>query len=103
MGTPLTYPPEEHAGTITSWLPLTTAWPPATSCDSLYYQYDPAYAIVYEPAYGIDMQKGLNCLPPAVTSWWNQDRLGNNIYNNTKTAISLGPVTCPEVYVTVNS
>jgi len=41
----------------------------------------------------------VHCVPPAVTTWWDQDRLGAN----SLTRVSVGPITCPVSYSTVTT
>lgn len=49
----------------------------------------------WDPGYGISVQD-LRCVPEAVTTWWDQDRLGPN----SETVVSIGPLSCPEPYKT---
>jgi hypothetical protein len=90
-----THPAETNAaGVVTSWLPVTTAWPSQAGCEQAIYS-QPGVggkAIVFDPFFAEDISAGLTCLPPAATLWWHQ--------SDTKTTYSLGPLACPEAYST---
>ena len=90
------YPPETHAGTVTSWIPIGTAVSSPKGCESLYWSYVVGTLAVWDPGYGISVDTSIKCHPPAATSWWDQGRLGVN----SLTTLSLGPFTCPSDYTT---
>ncbi|RHZ72042.1 hypothetical protein CDV55_106432 [Aspergillus turcosus] len=92
------YPAETNAGTVTSFIPLTTAWPSSSGCGS-YFRLDGPSLMAYDPGYGLAIDTNVICAPPAVTTWWEQGLLdGGNQYH---TAVSIGPMTCPEAFSTV--
>lgn len=97
----ITHPPETNDGIVTSWLPLTTAWPSISQCDTALYNIgpDPVFSLVaYDPFFGLHVDTRLTCLPPAATTWWysqNQTPL--------LTVTSIGPVICPEAYTTAST
>ncbi|ERF72717.1 hypothetical protein EPUS_04770 [Endocarpon pusillum Z07020] len=93
------YPPETHGGVVTSWVPITTAWPSQSGCDQSFWSYVPSTIAGWDPGYGISVEPTLSCLPEGATAWWNQARLGPN--SNTK--ISIGPIVCPEAYTTATT
>jgi hypothetical protein len=67
------HPPETSGGTVTSWLPLTTAWPSSQPCFSSFLAYNDfaegAIAYFFDPAYGIIVDANMRCLPPEATAW----------------------------------
>jgi hypothetical protein len=93
------HPPETNFGTVTSWIPLTTAWPLTTACFSSFDCFGDfatgAPIFIFDPLYGISVDTAFRCLPPAVTTWWDQQNNGD-----TGTIVSLGPVMCPVAYTT---
>ena len=93
------YPPETNAGTLTSWIPVGTTFPSPSGCESLYWSVVVDRLAVWDPGYGISVDTNVKCLPPAATTWWDQDRLGVD----TATVVSLGPITCPSDYTTVTT
>jgi hypothetical protein len=90
------YPPETHGGIVTSWVPLTTAFAQSRGCEDLAWSVVLDTLAVYDPGYGLTVDPNIRCVPPAVTTWWNQDRLGAN----SLTKLSIGPITCPSSYST---
>ena len=90
-----TYPPVTHGGTVTSWIPLTTAFPYSQGCESCFWSYVQSTLAAWDPGVGISADTNLHCVPPAVTTWWDQDRLGDLL-----TTTSIGPLTCPESFTT---
>ena len=90
------YPPETNGGTLTSWIPVGTTFPSPSGCESLYWSVVVGTLAVWDPGYGISVDTNVKCLPPAATTWWDQDRLGVD----TLTRVSLGPITCPSDYTT---
>ncbi|KAH8800708.1 hypothetical protein F5884DRAFT_713698 [Xylogone sp. PMI_703] len=96
------HPPETNGGIVTSWLPLTSAWPSIAECATggIYSQIgvNGALAIADDPFYGISIDGSLTCLPPFATSWWDQ-----SILTPLLTRTSLGPVVCPGGYTTATT
>lgn len=92
------YPPVTNAGIVTSWLPITTAWPSSAACSTLVWEGYPPYQVIYDPGYGISVDLSLKCLPPAATTWWEQDHS-----NLGTTSFSLGPIVCPQAYTTAST
>ncbi|KAI1462566.1 hypothetical protein F4805DRAFT_471858 [Annulohypoxylon moriforme] len=91
--------PETNKGTVTSWIPITTAYPHQAGCDKYLWRYVPNTIAAWDPGYGISVQTDATCLPKPVTTWWLQDRLGPI----QETILSLGPVTCPQDYFTATA
>jgi hypothetical protein len=89
-------PPETNSGTITSWIPLTTAFPSQPGCESSLYKFVPETIAAWDPGYGLSADRELTCLPKPATTWWLQDLHGKN----TDTVLSIGPITCPQAYYT---
>jgi hypothetical protein len=95
-----TYAPSTLSGIVTSWLPITSAWPSVAACqtivwnNALYTQYND----VEDPRYGISVDTVLTCLPPVATPWWLQQSA-----NNPGTTLSLGPIVCPSAYFTAST
>ncbi|KAF2764175.1 hypothetical protein EJ03DRAFT_392198 [Teratosphaeria nubilosa] len=96
----MAYPPETHSGAVTSWIALTTSWPLSTPC-STYFRLDGPSLVAFDPAYGLDVDTDAACLPPAVTTWWDQAALGAG--TQAHTAVSIGPLTCPDGWATVET
>ncbi|KAK5626092.1 hypothetical protein RRF57_001807 [Xylaria bambusicola] len=94
----LIYPAINSSGTITSFLPLTTIFTPSIEC-SLYFRLNGPSLVAFDPGYGLDINSSVRCAPSAVTTWWEQGRLGDN--DEDHTALSLGPFTCPYEWSTV--
>ncbi|KAE8353758.1 hypothetical protein BDV28DRAFT_132534 [Aspergillus coremiiformis] len=94
------YPAETNGDTVTSFIPLTTAWPSSSGCAS-YFRLNGPSLMAYDPGYGLDIDKNVVCAPPAVTTWWEQGLLGGGRAQHT--AVSIGPLTCPEDFSTVVS
>ncbi|KAK7455428.1 hypothetical protein Landi51_02632 [Colletotrichum acutatum] len=86
-------------GTVTSFIALPTAFTPPTSCSTIY-RLNGFSLAAYDPGYGIDIDTRVRCAPPAVTTWWEQGRLGLNDGEG-HIAVSIGPLVCPERWVTV--
>ena len=81
------YPPETHGGIVTSWIPVTSAWPSSPGCESKFWSVVESTLAAWDPGYGISVDRAVTCLPPAQTSWWDANWLGGN--GNTQ--LSLGP------------
>jgi hypothetical protein len=90
--------PETNSGVVTSWMPLTTAYPAVRGCDQLYWSVVANTVAAWDPGYGLFVADS-SCLPKAATTWWDQDKLGKN----TETVMSIGPVTCPQAYYTART
>ncbi|KAI5458615.1 hypothetical protein BGZ63DRAFT_407013 [Mariannaea sp. PMI_226] len=99
----ITRPPETHGGVLTSWLPMSTAWPSCHGCPSSLWEAVPNSIVAWDPGYGLYVKSDLHCLPPEVTSWWEPYALGNIGDDFMLAQFSLGPVVCPEVYTTLAS
>jgi hypothetical protein len=98
------YPPETNDGVVTSWVPLTTTFTPSVGCESKFRLNGPSL-VAYDPGYGLDIDARVKCAPPAVTTWWEQGRLGKGRLgkgnDDGHTAASIGPLTCPNAWSTV--
>jgi hypothetical protein len=93
------YPAETNNGVVTSWIPLTTAWASVSGCsNSLMLEGD--RLVAFDPGYGISINPAATCQPSAVTTWWEQGRLGGGSGAG-HTAVSILPLTCPEGFSTV--
>lgn len=88
-----THPPETILGTVTSWLPVTTAYPSVSGCESAIW--GTANAVGWDPRVGVSSLANLQCLPGAVTTWFNQLAKSSTWY-------SLGPFVCPQSYSTTS-
>ncbi|KAI1356099.1 hypothetical protein F5Y01DRAFT_268530 [Xylaria sp. FL0043] len=92
------YPAVTSEGTVTSFLPLTTPFTPSAECSD-YFRLNGPSLVAFDPGYGLDIDPLVRCVPSAVTTWWEQGRLGDN--NEDHTAISIGPLVCPYEWRTV--
>lgn len=92
------YPAVTSNGAVTSFVPLTTVFTPSADCSN-YYRLNGPSLVAFDPGYGLDIDTQVRCLPPAVTTWWEQGRLG--AVDDDHTALSLGPMTCPDEWTTV--
>ena len=93
------YPAETNNGVVTSWIPLSTAWPSSSGCaDS--FRLDGPSLMAFDPGYGLNVNPSVTCEPPEVTTWWEQGLLGGGDSSG-HTAVSIGPLVCPESFVTV--
>jgi hypothetical protein len=99
--TAYSHPPEVNAGTTTSWLSMSTAWPSIPGCQSSFWMLKPTHLAAWNPGYGIYVQQGLSCQPPQVTSWWDENHM--NGIDTIATQFSLGPVVCPQAYTTATT
>ncbi|KAK4158586.1 hypothetical protein C8A00DRAFT_28598 [Chaetomidium leptoderma] len=93
------YPPETNDDVATSWVPLTTTFTPSVGCESKF-RLNGMSLVAYDPGYGLDIDSRVKCAPPAVTTWWEQGRLGRG-NDAGHTAASLGPMICPNAWSTV--
>ncbi|KAI1420124.1 hypothetical protein F5Y12DRAFT_792225 [Xylaria sp. FL1777] len=96
----IVYPAVTSDGTITSFLPLTTSFTPSAECSESY-RLDGPSLVAFDPGYGLDIDPLVRCGPSAVTTWWEQGRLG--VGDEDHTVISLGPLICPHEWQTVAS
>lgn len=94
------YPAVTGGATVTSFVPLTTSFTPSAAC-SEYFRLNGPSLVAFDPGYGLDIDTDVRCVPSAVTTWWEQGRLGGN--GEGHTAISLGPLVCPHEWHTVVS
>ena len=92
------YPAETNRNKVTSYIPLTSPWPSSSGCASLFRQNGPSL-MAWAPGYGLDIDTKVSCNPPAVTTWWDQERLGGG--GRYETRVSIGPLTCPSYFHTV--
>ncbi|KPM41817.1 hypothetical protein AK830_g4751 [Neonectria ditissima] len=93
------YTGESHSGVETTWIGLTTVYTASAECRSQYRLNGPSL-VAFDPGYGLDIDPSIICAPPAMTTWWEQGRLGRaNDQDNT--VVSLGPMTCPKDWITV--
>ncbi|KAI1772811.1 hypothetical protein F4818DRAFT_443695 [Hypoxylon cercidicola] len=94
------YPAVTNNGAVTSFVPLATVFTPSAGC-SEYFRLNGPSLVAFDPGYGLDIDTDVRCLPSAVTTWWEQGRLGGD--GEDHTAISLGPLVCPDEWQTVAS
>lgn len=98
MSLATSYPAVTVGGTVTSWLPVTTAWSAPAACSTLVWEGYPPFLAVNDPGYGIYVDPGVKCLPSQATTWWEQD---HSSYGTT--TFSLGPIVCPNAYTTATT
>jgi hypothetical protein len=101
MTSVVSHAPETNEGIVTSWIPITSAWPVVAECATggIYSQIGPeGVAIADDPYYGININRSLTCLPPAATLWWDQSTTFPLL-----THTSLGPFVCPGDYTTATT
>lgn len=101
MTSVVSHPPETNEGIVTSWLPLTSAWPSVSQCATggIYSQLgESGVPIAYDPFFGVSLEPSITCLPPAATSWWSEST-GIPLL----THVSIGPVVCPGGYTTATT
>jgi hypothetical protein len=90
--------PETVLGTTTSWLPITTAYPYVQGCDQAFFLYPgQPQPVAFDPGYGYFAGGTLRCLPPAETTWHEQDHTNPDGH----TSLSIQPLVCPESWSTV--
>lgn len=90
----------DSGGAVTSFLALTTTFTVPSSCSNLFKDEGPSI-VAFDPSWGLDIRPQDVCQPRAVTTWWNQGNLGTG--GNDRTAVSLGPLLCPQGFSTVAS
>lgn len=93
------YPIETDEYGVTTWLPLTTVFTVPAGCESKMY-YDGSVLMAFDPSYGLEFDHDAHCVPEAMTSFWDADRLPGY---NPSSYTSIGPVTCPHAWSTVSS
>lgn len=100
--------PETTSGTVTTWIPLTTAAPSSgiDDCSAARYAaynqptqheltaFDPFLSTV------ISVKFATRCFESEATSWWDVVRHPQTGYNQLVTVTSLGPIVCPGGYTT---
>jgi hypothetical protein len=94
----MSYPVQTLSGTLTTFLPVTTAWPSVPECATIVWQNAQytQYYDMYDPGYGLSAAPDVSCLPPAATIWWeNKD--------GTTPVYSIRPIVCPEDYTTATT
>ncbi|KAE8361523.1 hypothetical protein BDV27DRAFT_160622 [Aspergillus caelatus] len=89
------YPLETNDRRVTSWLPLTTAWPLPSGCSTSFRISGPAL-IAFDPEYSLERDPYVGCALPEIRASWQQAAL-----EHPDTSISLGPLTCPDYLYTV--
>ncbi|KAK6949230.1 hypothetical protein Daesc_009304 [Daldinia eschscholtzii] len=92
------YPAVTSNGVVTSFVPLATSFTPSSECSG-YFRLNGPSLVAFDPGYGLDIDDSVRCVPSAVTTWWEQGRLGTN--DDGHTALSLGPLICPYEWQTV--
>lgn len=93
------YPAETNGGVVTSWIPLTTSFASVSGCSNSYMLEGPSL-VAFDPGYGLSINSEATCQPSAVTTWWEQGRLGGGSGPG-HTAVSILPLTCPDGWSTV--
>ncbi|KAF7953883.1 uncharacterized protein EAE97_001282 [Botrytis byssoidea] len=88
---------QTSSATITTWLPLSTAWPSTAACSSLVYVgsgKDAGKVFGWDPLYQAVLDTGSpRCFADEMASWWLEP---------SSVTISLGPTfNCPAAYSTV--
>ncbi|CZR67976.1 uncharacterized protein PAC_17875 [Phialocephala subalpina] len=93
------YGPVMSSGTVTSYLPLTTAWSAPAQCSSLFLD-SGGNLYLNAPEYQNDMPRAPACMPPQISPWWYQSL---NTASPTVTLLGGYDFLCPEAYTTVFS
>ncbi|KAF2442019.1 hypothetical protein P171DRAFT_487282 [Karstenula rhodostoma CBS 690.94] len=89
---------ETNGDDVTSWIPLTAVFTPSSGCESAF-RLNGSSLVAFDPGYGLDIDPAVKCVPSAVTTWWEQARLG--VGGSEHTALSIQPLTCPYLWTTV--
>jgi hypothetical protein len=96
------YGPVTSTGTVTSWLPLNTAWSAPAECSTLFLSdvLSPHQLYLNDPKYPNVVVGAPSCLPPQISTWWY-----NTVSSIAPTVYSLGGYSfvCPSAYSTVFS
>ncbi|KAF1951066.1 hypothetical protein CC80DRAFT_216566 [Byssothecium circinans] len=71
----MSIPAETNSGEVTSWIPLSSVYTPSAGCESIFRLNGPSL-VAFDPGYGLDINTAVKCAPSAVTTWWEQARLG---------------------------
>ncbi|KAI9662259.1 MAG: hypothetical protein M1821_008426 [Bathelium mastoideum] len=87
-------------GNFTSYIPLTTTFTPPASCTSLFWDSGPSLQ-AFAPGYGLSIDLNAQCVPPAMTTFWEQGLLFPGGARQ-HTVISAGPVVCPKGWTTAD-
>ncbi|KAL9088718.1 MAG: hypothetical protein Q9165_006027 [Trypethelium subeluteriae] len=87
-------------GNFTSYIPLTTTFTPPASCSSLFWDSGPSLQ-AFAPGYGLSIDLDVQCVPPAMTTFWNQELLFPGGAHQ-HTVISAGPIVCPKGWTTAD-
>ena len=87
-------------GNFTSYIPLTTTFTAPASCTSLFWDSGPSLQ-AFAPGYGLSIDLDAQCVPPAMTTFWNQGLLFPG-GSRQHTVISAGPVVCPKGWTTAD-
>jgi hypothetical protein len=99
--------PVTVSGTVTSYLPLTIAWPSQAGCASQVLNNDPGTTVTglffNNPKYANVVSGVPTCLLPEVSSWWYQAPTGTAQQRPTRTLLGGYAFSCPELYYTVYS
>lgn len=90
----------DDSGDVVSFIPLTTTFSAPRSCSSIF-RLDGPSLMAYDPGYAVEINSDVICGPPAVTTWWEQARLG--VGPSDHTALSIGPLTCPGPFTTATT
>ena len=91
----LSHGPLTSAGVTTSFLPLSTPWPVARECSSLFVSHAQSSDLyAFDPAYPIS--NSIQCLPPEATSVWAQS-------GTERTELGGYSMVCPEAYTTATT
>lgn len=98
------YGPVTVSGTVTEYLPLTTAWPFSAGCSTQILSNGfssisaPSSIYFNDPKYANVVPGQPTCLPPEVSYWWYQDKKAS-----TTTLLGGYSFLCPEAYSTAYS
>lgn len=93
------YGPVTSSGTVTSYLPLTTAWSAPAQCSSLFLE-SGGNLLLNAPEYQNDVAGAPGCMPPQISPWWYQSL---NAASPTVTLLGGYDFLCPEAYTTAFS
>lgn len=88
------YPIETNSGTVTTWVPLTTAFSAPQSCTTIFRDIGVSTGgtkQAYDPNY-TSLDASYSCVPAPVSVWWSQWSESSSTYT---TKIAIGPIVCP--------
>ncbi|PSN59094.1 hypothetical protein BS50DRAFT_605398 [Corynespora cassiicola Philippines] len=94
----MSIPTETNNCDVTSWIPLTSIFTPSSGCESIF-RFNGPSLVAFDPGYGLDIDTQVKCAPSAVTTWWEQARMGNG--GNEHTVVSIQPLICPSDWTTI--